>query len=82
MVILLIWLAMYLSFTPVGEMKIAGVQARYYLPLLYLGSLLVESIKMRVQISQVVVPKLTCISACILQAMAIWELAFMDRLVG
>ncbi len=26
---------------------------------------------MRVQISQVVVPKLTCISACILQAMAI-----------
>ncbi len=30
----LIWLAMYLSFTAVGSAKIEGVQARYYLPLL------------------------------------------------
>ena len=31
----LIWLAMYLSFTPVGTDAIYGVQARYYLPLLF-----------------------------------------------
>ena len=33
--VVLIWLALYLSFTPVGDTRIAGVQARYYLPLLF-----------------------------------------------
>lgn len=33
-VIGMIWLAMYLAFTPVGAEEINGVQARYYLPLL------------------------------------------------
>lgn len=33
-VIGMIWLAMYLAFTPVGAGEINGVQARYYLPLL------------------------------------------------
>ena len=32
---LLIWVAMYLGFTAVGEEQIDGVQARYYLPLLF-----------------------------------------------
>lgn len=32
--IALVWTALYLSFTPVGQAKIAGVQARYYLPFL------------------------------------------------
>lgn len=31
---LLIWTAMYLSFTPVGRMEIAGVQGRYFIPLM------------------------------------------------
>jgi uncharacterized membrane protein len=30
----MVWLAMYLAFTPVGSKVINGVQARYYLPLL------------------------------------------------
>lgn len=33
-VVLLIWTALYLSFTPVGLTTINGVQARYFLPLL------------------------------------------------
>lgn len=33
-VIGMVWLAMYLAFTPVGADEINGVQARYYLPLL------------------------------------------------
>ena len=33
--IVLIWTALYLSFTEVGETKIAGVQGRYYLPFLF-----------------------------------------------
>ncbi len=32
--IILIWTALYLSFTPVGNSSINGVQARYYIPLL------------------------------------------------
>lgn len=46
--VFLVWLAMYLSFTPIGEDYIAGVQARYYLPLVYLGALLVSNRKIYV----------------------------------
>ena len=35
MVIVLIWTALYLSFTEVGKTVISGVQARYYLPFLF-----------------------------------------------
>lgn len=31
--VMLIWTALYLAFTSIGENKISGVQARYYLPL-------------------------------------------------
>ncbi|WP_289301889.1 DUF2142 domain-containing protein [Sporofaciens musculi] len=34
--IVLIWTALYLSFTEVGQTKIAGVQGRYYLPFIFL----------------------------------------------
>ena len=34
LILALIWTALYLSFTPVGQDSIDGVQARYYLPLL------------------------------------------------
>lgn len=33
-IIAMVWVAMYLAFTPVGENTIKGVQARYYIPLL------------------------------------------------
>lgn len=34
MILVLIWVALYLSFTPVGMSSISGVQVRYYLPIL------------------------------------------------
>jgi len=34
-IIVLIWTAMYLAFTPVGELTINGVQNRYFIPLLF-----------------------------------------------
>lgn len=34
-VVALIWTALYLSFTEVGKTQIAGVQGRYYIPLLF-----------------------------------------------
>lgn len=33
MAVVLVWTALYLSFTEVGKSVISGVQARYYLPL-------------------------------------------------
>ena len=33
-VLVLIWTALYLAFTEVGEVVIKGVQGRYYIPLL------------------------------------------------
>lgn len=80
-IILLIWTALYLSFTPVGAMEIAGVQARYYLPLLYLGALLVTNRKIRVQISGQTLAKVVCGSAWVFQTAAIWGLALGGRLL-
>lgn len=50
-IIAMVWVAMYLAFTPVGMNQINGVQARYYLPVLlpvYL-CLWPEEMKIRVQ---------------------------------
>lgn len=43
----LIWTALYLSFTEVGETTIAGVQARYYLPFIFLFYLLFKPNKIK-----------------------------------
>lgn len=45
--IVLIWTALYLSFTEVGEVEIAGVQGRYYLPFVFLIYLCVRSNKIK-----------------------------------
>lgn len=47
-VVVLIWTALYLSFTPVGENYMTGVQARYYLPLVAPIMLVLPSCKLRV----------------------------------
>ena len=53
-IIMLIWTALYLAFTPVGNETINGVQARYYIPLLLpLYSLLInDKIKISVDYSK------------------------------
>lgn len=81
-IVLLIWAALYLSFTPVGASEIAGVQARYYLPLLYLGALLVTNTKLKVQVSPAALAKLVCLAAWLFQAAALGELALGGRLLG
>ena len=40
---LLIWTSMYIAYTVPGQRIIAGVQGRYYLPILYLFYLLFNS---------------------------------------
>lgn len=46
-VIGLIWTALYLDFTPVGLNRINGVQARYYIPLMFPAILLIENGRVR-----------------------------------
>ena len=46
----LIWTAMYLSFTSVGNTRIDGVQARYYMPLLLPASYVLFSDRIRFKI--------------------------------
>lgn len=41
-IIILIWSALYLSFTPVGSDTINGVQNRYFIPLLFIFLLLIQ----------------------------------------
>lgn len=41
--VLLVWTSMYIAYTVPGQVVIAGVQGRYYLPILYLLYLLVNS---------------------------------------
>ena len=72
---------MYLSFTPVGEASIAGVRARYYLPLIYLEALLLSNSKIKVEISKYGLAKLSFIVANILQIAAVWELLLQGRLI-
>ena len=46
-VVCLIWTALYLDFTPVGLYKINGVQPRYYIPLLFPISIVIENGRIR-----------------------------------
>lgn len=63
------------------EASIAGVQARYYLPLIYLGALLLSNSKIKVEISKYGLAKLSFIVANILQIAAVWELLLQGRLI-
>lgn len=79
--VILIWVALYLSFTPVGVESIAGVQARYYLPLLYLVAVLVTNKKVYIQISGESVSKLVLLSANIFWLVSIYSFFLQPRLL-
>ena len=78
--VLLIWLFMYLAFTPVGADQILGVQARYYLPLIYLAVLLVQNRKVFVRMEREGAVKLAMVSAWILETVSVYEFMLKGRL--
>lgn len=49
----LIWTALYLSFTEVGSLKIAGVQGRYYQPFLWMLFIVFQTDKIKITFSKV-----------------------------
>lgn len=52
LVVILVWTALYLSYTEVGEEVIAGVQARYYLPFFLLIFICFQNKKIKCNISE------------------------------
>ena len=57
--VVLIWLALYLAFTPIGQDYIEGVQTRYYLPLFYIFAQLFTTRKTYFQISETAITRFT-----------------------
>lgn len=50
-IVCMIWGALYLSFTPVGESQIFGVQGRYFIPLMFPLALLIRTSKIKCLLS-------------------------------
>lgn len=48
----LIWTAMYLAFTPVGQAEIVGVQARYYLPVMWVAVVAAYNNKLSINVGR------------------------------
>lgn len=74
-----IWLALYLSFTPVGETHISGVQARYYLPLLYLGALIFDGKRISLKCDYCKLSRATFVISCCLGAIMIYQCKLIGR---
>ncbi len=76
-----IWMAMYLSFTEVGHDKTVGVQARYYLPLIYLFVLQFDAVGIHVRAKRESIVRMVWISTVFFEAACIYYLMLHGRLV-
>ena len=79
-VIILIWTSMYLAFTPVGASRIAGVQARYYLPLVYLAALVIQNKKVSIQAGYNGIVKMIMAAALVLGSVSMYDFILQPRL--
>ncbi len=80
-VIVLIWTAMYLAFTPVGASVVEGVQARYYLPLLYPLFLGISFPKLTFSGDRMKVRKGILLTAIVLEAACMYSFVIAARLL-
>ena len=76
----LIWMAMYLSFTPVGTDAIYGVQARYYLPLLLVIFSLIPRRRSTGLFTYESIWFIVSMVSCLLTGKAVFELVLRNRL--
>lgn len=74
--IVLIWTALYLSFTEVGEIVIAGVQGRYYFPFFFLMYLCFRSDKIKNNISLPKYQAIVMVMANVLLLYSIYSVIF------
>ena len=78
--IALTWLALYLTFTPIGTDEIYGVQARYYIPLLYPLSLVVANRNVSIRMKYETMTRFAMVSNWIFAVASIYTLMLYDRL--
>lgn len=79
MTLFLIWLALYLSFTPVGDEVISGVQARYYLPFIYFLAIFFMNDKLRFRMKRELAAKMALGTGGLLTAVMIYQCALAGR---
>lgn len=78
---ILIWLSMYLFFTPVGEGAIQGVQARYFLPLLFPLAILVWNRKFNLKISELSYRQVVLAATLLLTGVCVYQGCIVGRVV-
>lgn len=76
LVIVLIWTALYINFTPVGEDAIQGVQGRYYLPLLFMVYLMLSNSKINCIIPKIYYTTSIMLSSGIVLVYSIYSYIF------
>ena len=78
---LLIWLSMYLFFTPVGSSGIEGVQARYFLPLALPFACLVQNRRICLKISELCYRQIALTMTLLLTAVCVYQGAIAGRVL-
>lgn len=79
--VIMTWIIMYLTFTPVGSERIEGVQARYYLPLILPAAYAVWNNGIRLHFSKVRYYQIMLGAALLLTGICIYQCLFSNRLI-
>lgn len=79
--VILVWLAMYLAFTPIGDSRIQGVQARYFLPLFLPFACIVRSSKIQLRISRLRYYQIVLGAGLVLCAECIYQFLIVGRVL-
>ncbi|MGI6094981.1 MAG: DUF2142 domain-containing protein [Lachnospiraceae bacterium] len=74
MILGMIWSALYLSFTEVGKLEIAGVQGRYYLPVMGMFLLLFQTDRLRLAWNRKKYYLTVLVVSCMFLLMALWDM--------
>lgn len=74
LVICFIWGSMYLSYTPVGSNMVAGVQARHYIPFLFLLFILLPLNKVKCYISEKIIMQGTLVMVVLINVVSMYGL--------
>ena len=77
--VILVWLAMYLTFTPIGASRIQGVQARYFLPLFLPFACIVSGNNIRIKLSRLRYYQIALGTGFVLCAECIYEFLIIGK---
>ena len=78
--VILIWLAMYLAFTPIGQGSISGVQARYYLPLCIPAAYVLWNRRIQIKLSRLRYYQIGMGAALVLTSQCVYQFLICGRL--